>query len=241
VDRDLVRRASAEAVGTAMLVAIVVGSGIAAQRLSPGNTGLQLLENSIATGAGLIALILAIGPVSGAHFNPVVTLADRVLDGTTSRDASVYVAAQVVGACIGAMVANVMFELAPVDLSTDVRSSPALWLGEFVATFGLLTVILGVVRSRRPEAAAFAVGGYIAAAYWFTSSTSFANPAVTVGRTLTDTFAGIAPSSAPAFIVMQVLGGLTAVALAHFWWPHIPAKDLVLPHDASPGAKEETT
>jgi arsenate reductase len=241
VDRDLVRRASAEAVGTAMLVAIVVGSGIAAQRLSPGNTGLQLLENSIATGAGLIALILAIGPVSGAHFNPVVTLADRVLGGTTSRDASVYVAAQVVGACIGAMVANVMFELAPVELSTDVRSSPALWLGEFVATFGLLTVILGVVRSRRPEAAAFAVGGYIAAAYWFTSSTSFANPAVTVGRTLTDTFAGIAPSSAPAFIVMQVLGGLTAVALAHFWWPHIPAKDLVLPHDASPGAKEETT
>jgi arsenate reductase len=241
VDRDLVRRASAEAVGTAFLVAIVVGSGIAAQRMSPGNAGLQLLENSIATGAGLIALILAIGPISGAHLNPVVTLADRVLGGTTTRELGWYAGAQFTGACVGVMVANVMFELAPVELSTHTRSSPALWLGEFVATFGLLMVILGVVRAGRSQVAAFAVGGYIAAAYWFTSSTSFANPAVTVGRTLTDTFAGIRPSSAPMFIVMQVLGGLAAVALAHFWNPHIPAADLVMPHEApTPDPSEGT-
>ena len=156
---------------------------------------------------GLVALILALGPVSGAHFNPVVTLADRVLGGISTRDASVYAVAQVVGGCVGAMVANLMFELPAVTLSTHTRSSGALWLGEVVATFGLLLVILGVVRSGRSSVAAYAVGGYIAAAYWFTSSTSFANPAVTIARTLTDTFAGIRPSSAPMFIVMQVVGG----------------------------------
>jgi arsenate reductase len=228
VDRDLARRASAEAVGTAFLVAIVVGSGITAQRLSPSNTGLQLLESSIATGAGLAALILALGPISGGHFNPVVTLADRMLGGTTGRDTAVYVGTQVVGGCTGAVVANLMFELAPVTLSTQSRSSPGLWLGEFVATFGLVTIILGVVDSKHAHAAAFAVGGYIAAAYWFTSSTSFANPAVTVGRTLTNTFAGIAPSSAPLFIVFQIAGGLTAVGLARFWRPRLPAADLVI-------------
>ncbi len=234
MNRDLVRRASAEAVGTAFLVAVVVGSGIAAQRLSPGNVGLQLLYNSTATGAGLVALILAIGPVSGAHFNPVVTLADRLLGGMNTATAGVYVVAQIGGACLGAVVANLMFDLPAVTVSTHVRSGSGLWLGEFVATFGLLLVILGVVRAGRTSVAAFAVGGYIAAAYWFTSSTSFANPAVTIGRTLTKTFAGIAPRNAPAFIAFQLLGGLAAVALARFWNPRIDAADLVVPHTTTP-------
>jgi arsenate reductase len=234
VDRDLARRATAELVGTAVLVAIVVGSGIAAQRLSPGDVGLELLENSIATGAGLVALILAFGAVSGAHFNPVVTMADRILGGTSLRDAGVYVAAQVAGACIGAMVANVMFELPAIDVSTHTRSSGGLWLGEAVAAFGLVLVILGVVRAGRASAAAFAVGGYIVAAYWFTSSTSFANPAVTVGRMLSDTFAGIAPASVPMFVVMQVLGALAAVGLSLFLFPGGPAADLVVPHEQEP-------
>jgi glycerol uptake facilitator-like aquaporin len=232
VDRDLARRATAEFVGTAFLVAIVVGSGIAAQRLSPHDIGLDLLENSVATGAGLIALILALGGVSGAHFNPVVTMADRILGGTTTRDAGVYVAVQVTGACLGAMVANLMFDLPAIDVSTHVRSSSGLWLGELVAAFGLLLVILGVVRAGRASVAAFAVGGYIAAAYWFTSSTSFANPAVTIGRALSDTFAGIAPESVPMFVVMQVLGALLAVALGVFLFPDIPATDLVVPHES---------
>jgi arsenate reductase len=229
LDRDLVRRASAEAVGSALLVAIVVGSGIAAQRLSPSDTGLQLLENSTATGAGLVALILALGTVSGAHFNPVVTLADRLLGGTTTRDAGVYVVAQLAGACVGAIVANVMFGLSAVELSTHTRTGGDLWLGELVATFGLLLAILGVVRSGRASVAPYAVGGYIAAAYWFTSSTSFANPAVTVGRTLTNTFAGIRPSSAPMFVVMQIGGALIAVGLARYWHPTLKTADLVLP------------
>jgi len=228
-DRDLLRRVTAEAVGTAMLVAIVVGSGIAAQRLSPSDVGLQLLENSTATGAGLVALILALGTVSGAHFNPVVTLADRWLGGTTTRDAGLYVVAQVAGACVGAIVANVMFGLSAVEVSTHTRTGGDLWLGEFVATLGLLLVILGVVRSGRSSVAPYAVGGYIAAAYWFTSSTSFANPAVTIGRTLSNTFAGIRPSSAPMFIVMQIIGALVAVVLARFWHPTLKTADLVLP------------
>ena len=231
--RELARRATAEGVGTALLVAIVVGSGISAQRLSPANVGLELLENSIATGAGLVALILALGVVSGAHFNPVVTLADRILGGTTTtRDASAYIVAQIAGACVGAMVANLMFDLPAVTISTHTRSSSGLWLGELVAAFGLLLVILGVVRAGRASVAAFAVGGYIAAAYWFTSSTSFANPAVTIGRTLTDTFAGIAPGSAPMFIVMQLLGALLAVGLGVFLFPGMPATDLVVPHES---------
>jgi arsenate reductase len=216
-----------------MLVAIVIGSGIYAQRLSPGDTGLQLLENSIATGAGLVALILAFGSVSGAHFNPVVTLAERLLGGTTNRDATVYVVAQVCGACIGAVVANLMFDLPAVNVSTHTRSSGALWLGEFVATFGLIVVILGVVRAGRTQVVAFAVGGYIAAAYWFTSSTSFANPAVTIGRTLSNTFAGIKPSSVPMFVVMQVAGGLVAVAAGRYWYPDLPETELVVPHETA--------
>ena len=229
IDRDLLRRASAEAVGTALLVAIVVGSGIAAQRLSPSDAGLQLLENSTATGAGLVALILALGTVSGAHFNPVVTLADRLLGGTSTRDAGVYMAAQVAGACVGAIVANLMFDLPAVELSTHTRSGGPIWLGELLATFGLVLVTLGVVRSGRASVAPYAVGGYIAAAYWFTSSTSFANPAVTVGRTLTNTFAGIRPSSAPMFVVLEIAGALIAVVLARFWHPTLRSADLVVP------------
>jgi arsenate reductase len=231
VTATLGRRATAEGVGTGLLVAVVVGSGIFAQRLSPGDTALQLLENSTATAGGLVALILAFGSVSGAHFNPVVTLADRVFGGMTTRDAIAYVAAQVAGACAGAITANVMFDLDPVNLSHHSRSSGGLYVGEVVATFGLLIVILGVVRSGRASTAPFAVGGYIAAAYWFTSSTSFANPAVTIGRTLSDTFAGIEWSSAPAFIAAQLGGGLAAIALAAYLFVDVPARDLIVPHD----------
>ena len=213
---DLARKATAEAVGTGFLVATVIGSGIAAQRLSPGNVGLQLLENSTATVGILIALILALGPVSGAHFNPVVSLADRLVGGIDSKTAAVYTVAQIVGGCLGAMVANLMFDLSAVNLSTHTRTGGALWLGELVATFGLLLVILGVVRGGRASSAPYAVAAYIGAAYWFTSSTSFANPAVTVARTLSDTFAGIRPSSAPVFIAVQVVGAVLAVVFARF-------------------------
>lgn len=213
---DLARKATAEAVGTGFLVATVIGSGIAAQRLSPDDVGLQLLQNSLATAGILVALILAIGPVSGAHLNPVVSLADRLLGRIDTRTAAVYTVAQVVGGCIGAVVANLMFDLNAVNLSTHTRTGGGLWLGELVATFGLLIVILGVVQGGRSSAAPYAVAGYIGAAYWFTSSTSFANPAVTIARTLSDTFAGIRPSSAPAFIAVQVVGGVLAVAFARY-------------------------
>jgi glycerol uptake facilitator-like aquaporin len=234
VQHDLVRRASAEAAGTALLVAAVVGSGIAAQRLSPGDTGLQLLENAIATGAALVAIILTFGPVSGAHLNPVVTVVDRLLGGMTTRDSSVYVAAQIGGACVGAIVANLMFGLPAVELSTHARSSGALWFSEIVATFGLILVVLGASRSARgPMHAAVAVGAYITAGYWFTSSTCFANPAVTTARMLTDTFAGISPGSVPPFVVAQFAGGLAACALGRLWFPSVRATDLVVPHDPS--------
>jgi len=238
VDRRLARRLLAELLGTGLLVAVVVGSGIAAQRLSPGDIGLQLLENSTATGAGLVALILAFGSVSGAHFNPVVTLADLLLGGMSSRDGIWYVAVQMVGACAGAMVANLMFDLPAVTVSTHLRSSSGLWLGEVVATFGLLTVILGLTRTGRTSAAPYAVGAYIAAAYWFTSSTSFANPAVTVGRTLTNTFAGIAPSSVPAFVTAQIVGAVLGIGVARLLHPKLDAADILLPH---PDTAEETS
>lgn len=231
VSATLGRKATAEAVGTALLVAVVVGSGILAQRLSPGDVGLQLLENSIATAGGLVALILAFGSVSGAHFNPVVSLADRIFGGLTTRELLTYIPAQIAGGCAGAIVANLMFDLDAVTLSTQARDTSGLLLGEVVATFGLVMVILGVVRSGRAATAPFAVAGYIAAAYWFTSSTSFANPAVTIGRTLSDTFAGIEPASAPGFIAAQVIGGIAAVALARFLFPDVPALDLIVPHD----------
>jgi arsenate reductase len=233
VSVELARKATAEAVGTALLVAIVVGSGIFAQRLSPDDVGLQLLENSIATALGLAALILAFGAVSGAHFNPVVTLAVRLLGGIDSVSAAVYIGAQIVGGCVGTIVANLMFELDAIDWATRARSSGGLWLGEVVATFGLLSVILGVTRSGKAALAPFAVGGYIGAAYWFTSSTSFANPAVTVARTLSDTFAGIEPASVPAFVAAQLVGGAAAVALGRFLYPDLPeaADHVVVPHD----------
>jgi arsenate reductase len=215
------RQATAEGVGTGLLVTVVVGSGIAAQRLSPGNTGLQLLENSIATGAGLVVLILMFLPVSGAHLNPVVSLAQRTLGAATTAKTLVFTGAQITGACAGAMLANLMFDLPPVTLSTDTRSSAALWLSEFVATFGLVLVILALVRADQRVMIPFAVGAYIAAAYWFTSSTSFANPAVTIGRMLTDTFSGIAPSSVPMFVGAQITGGLTAVLAARYWYPAV--------------------
>ncbi|MGB8652191.1 MAG: aquaporin [Mycobacteriales bacterium] len=215
----LLRKAFAELLGSALLAATVVGSGIAAQRLSPSDVGLQLLENSLVTGAALVALILALGPVSAA-FNPVVTLAERFFGALTTGEATAFVAAQVTGCCAGTVLANLMFGLPAVELSTHRRDTGGLWLGEVVATFGLLIVIFGIVRAGRGHAVAFAVGGYITAAYWFTSSTSFANPAISVGRMLSDTFAGIAPSSVPVFVLMQLLGGALAVGAVIVLYPN---------------------
>lgn len=215
------RRIVGEFIGTALLLIAVVGSGIAAQRLSPGDTGLELLENSAATGVALIAIILAVGPVSGAHLNPVVSLADRFLGGMTSPEMLAYWVAQVAGGIVGTILANLMFGLAAVEISSKVRSSPGLWLGEVIATFGLLLVIFGMVRSGRASVAAFAVGAYIAGAYWFTSSTSFANPAVTVARVFSNTFGGIAPGSVVAFVVAQLVGCLLAVGAVGVLYPKI--------------------
>lgn len=211
----LSRRAVAEAVGTGLLVLAVVGSGIAASRLSD-DVGLQLLINAVATAGALVAIILALGPVSGAHLNPAVTLADRVGGDLTNVEAGAYCAAQVAGGVAGAILANLMFSLPAIELSTKARSSGALWLSEVLATFGLLLVILGVARSGRPWAAPYAVAAYIGGAYFFTSSTSFANPAVTVARTLSDTFAGIRPASAPAFVTAQLVGAALAIGLGRF-------------------------
>src|SRR5689334_390080 len=206
------RRLLAELLGSAFLAATVIGSGIAAQRLSPGETGLELLENAAATAAGLFAIILMFGPVSGAHFNPVVSFADVVLGGLSWRDAACYLPVQVAGCIGGAVLANLMFAQAAVSISAKHRATPAHFLSEIVATLGLIVVIFALARSGRSRSAAAAVGAYIGAAYFFTSSTSFANPAITVGRMFSDSFAGIAPSSVPAFIAAQVLGGALAVA-----------------------------
>jgi len=228
----LTRRLVAELVGTALLAAGVVGSGIMAQRLST-DPGLQLLQNTAATAGVLVALILALGPASGAHFNPAVTLADRVLGGIDTRTAVGYVAAQLTGAIGGSMLANLMFDLPAVEWSTTDRSAGHLWLAEGVATLGLLLVIFGVVRSGRAAVAAFAVAGYIAGAYYFTSSTSFANPAVTIGRAFSDTFAGIEPASVPAFVLAQLAGTTLAVILVLVIYPTIGdvADQVVIPHD----------
>ncbi len=227
----LARRLFAEALGTALLVAAVIGSGIAASRLSP-DPGLQLLANAVATAAALVAIILALGPISGAHLNPVVTLADRVFGGLTTRAAVAYVGAQVVGGAFGAVVANLMFSEPAVELSTHARSSAALWSSEVVATFGLLVVIFGVVRSGRASAAPLAVGAYIGGAYFFTSSTSFANPAVTVARTLSDTFAGIAPRSLAPFVMAQLVGAALAIGAVRVLYPDVAAVavDVVVPY-----------
>jgi arsenate reductase len=222
----------AEFLGTALLLIAVVGSGIAAASLSPDDTGLALLENAAATAGALVAIILAVGPVSGAHINPVVTLADRIFGGLDTRDAVAYIGAQLVGGAVGTVLANLMFSLPAVELSTTSRSGGGLWLAEVVATFGLLLVVFGVVRSGRATVAPFAVGAYIGGAYFFTASTSFANPAVTVARTLSDTFAGIAPASAPAFVAAQIVGTALAVGAVRLLYPAIAevASDVVVPH-----------
>ena len=229
----LARQALAEFLGSAGLVTVVVGSGIAAQRLSPDDVGLQLLENALVTGAGLVALILAFGPVSGGHFNPVVTLADRWFGGVSNQQVAVYLPAQLIGGALGAVVANVMFELPAVSVSTTERSGAGLWLSEAVATFGLVVLIFGLVRAGRAATAPFAVGVYITAAYWWSSSTSFANPMIDVARTLSDTFAGIAPTSVPMFLLMQIVGGAAAVVVVVVLYPAVAgvADDVVVPHD----------
>ena len=229
----LAKRVTAEMLGTAFLVAAVVGSGIMAERLSGGNVGLALLANTLATGFALVALILTFGPISGAHFNPVVTLADAMEQGIPWKEAPAYIVAQIVGGVAGTLCAHTMFGLSIVSASHHTRTGPAQLFGEFVATFGLVCVIWGCSRFRS-SAVAFAVGSYIAAAYWFTSSTSFANPAVTIARSLSDTFSGIRPADVPGFILAQFTGGIAATLL--FRWP-VPgltadAPDIVVPHGA---------
>ena len=222
----LARRVAAEFLGTAFLVTAVVGSGIMAERLSSANVGLALLANAIATGAALVALIFAFGPVSGAHFNPAVSFADAIEHGLTFREAAAYSIAQVAGGIAGTLVAHTMFGLSLISLSHHARSGPAQFFSEFVATFGLICVIWGCVRSR--SNAAFAVGAYIAGAYWFTSSTSFANPAVTIARSLTDTFAGIRPVDVPLFILAQSAGACAAVFLFRWLAPGLPAEKVAV-------------
>lgn len=219
---DLRRRALAEGLGTALLLATVIGSGVMGERLSAGNVAVALLANTIATGAGLVALILAFGPTSGSHFNPAVTIADASQGGLRWGDVPVYVIAQIAGAFIGVAVAHVMFGEAIFSASTHVRAGVGQFVSEFVATFGLLVVIWGCSR-RRASVVPFAVGAYITAAYWFTASTSFANPAVTLARAASNTFAGIRPVDVPAFIVAQLLGAAAATATCKWLIPTLPA------------------
>src|SRR4051794_19733796 len=229
------RQALGEFLGSAGLVAVVIGSGIAAQRLSPHDAGLELLENALVTGAGLVALILAFGAVSGAHFNPVVTLADRAYGGVTTRQVAVYLPAQLAGGVVGAVAANLMFGLDAVNVSTHHRSGGGLWLSEALATFGLVVLVFALVRAGRAAVAPFAVGAYIAGAYWWSSSTSFANPMIDVARTLSNTFAGIAPASVPMFIAMQLVGGAVAIVVVYVLYPTVSAvaADVVVPHSQS--------
>jgi len=230
------RRLLAELVGTALLVTAVVGSGVMATTLSPDDVGLQLLENSVATAFALAALILTFRPVSGAHFNPVVSAADwflgrRTGTGLTAAQLGGYALAQTAGAIAGSVLANLMFDLAAVDLSSKERAGGHLWLGEVVATAGLILLVFALARSGRAAVAPAAVGAYIGAAYWFTSSTSFANPAVTIGRACTDTFAGIAPASVPGFVVAQLLGAVVGTGLLLALYPGVGAAagDVVVP------------
>ncbi|GAA3093517.1 glycerol uptake facilitator-like aquaporin [Kribbella aluminosa] len=235
--QPLWRRTVAEALGTGLLVTVVIGSGIAAANLSPGDTGLQLLENAFATALGLAVLILMFGPVSGAHFNPVVSAVDwwlgqRDRTGLTLRDLAAYVPAQIAGAVAGAVLANLMYGEAAVSWSTTHRSAGHLWIGETVATAGLILLIFSLAWSGRAAIAPAAVGAYIGAAYWFTSSTSFANPAVTVGRAFSDTFAGIAPASVPGFVFFQLFGAILGAGLVAVLYPHLgdAADEIVVPH-----------
>ena len=227
------RRLLAEFLGSAFLTAVVIGSGIAAQRLSPGQTGLELLENAAVTAAGLFAIILMFGPVSGGHFNPVVSFVDAAFGGLSWRDAAAYLPAQVAGCIGGAVLANLMFALPAATISVKPRATAAHFLSEIIATAGLMLVIFALARSGRARSAPAAVGAYIGAAYWFTSSTSFANPAITIGRMFSNTFAGIAPASAPAFIAAQIIGGVLAIGLIRALYPAITpadAADIIVPH-----------
>jgi glycerol uptake facilitator-like aquaporin len=232
---QLGRRLVAELLGSAFLAALVIGSGIAAQRLSPNDVGLQLLENSVATAAGLFAIILMFGPVSGGHFNPVVSLVDASFGGLRWREAFAYAPAQIGGCILGAIVANGMFAETAVSVSTKHRASPSHLLAEGVATLGLILVIFSLARTRRGTSAPAAVGAYIGAAYWFTSSTSFANPAISVGRMFSNTFAGIAPAAVPGFVVAQLIGGAVAIGVLKVLYPDVTPEDaaeVVLPHAA---------
>jgi arsenate reductase len=234
------RRLAAEFLGSAFLAALVVGSGIAAQHLSPGDTGLELLENAAATAAGLFPIILMFGPVSGGHFNPVVSFVDAAFGGVSWRDAVAYLPAQVAGCVAGAIVANLMFALPAVSISVKHRATPAHFLSEIIATLGLMLVIFALARSGRSRVTPAAVGAYIGAAYFFTSSTSFANPAITIGRMFSNTFAGIAPSSAPTFIAAQAVGGILAIGLVRLLYPGMTpaeAADVTVPHEHSGSAE----
>jgi len=236
----LARQALAEFLGSAGLVVAVIGSGIAAQRLSPSDTGLQLLENAIVTGAALVALILAFGPASGGHFNPVITLADRVFGGVSNTQVAAYLPAQLAGGVLGAVLANLMFSLDAVSVSTHDRSSGGLWLSEVLATFGLVVLVFAAARSGRATVAPFAVAAYITGAYWWSSSTSFANPMIDVARTLSNSFAGIAPSSVPMFVVMQLCGAALGVVAVAVLYPHVAAEAsaVVVPHPAGASGQE---
>ncbi|MEU0545689.1 aquaporin [Nocardia sp. NPDC005978] len=242
----LARRLAAEAAGTGLLVTVVAGSGIAAQRLSPNDAGAQLMENSTATVFGLAVLILIFGPVSGAHFNPAVSLVDwlagrRTGTGLTGGEAAAYSAAQTGGAVLGAILANIMFDTAAGQISTHHRITGGHLVGEIVATAGLIALILTLARTGRATLAPVAVAAWIGAAYWFTSSTSFANPAVTIGRIFTDSFAGIAPASAPGFIAAQLLGGLLGLGAVAYFHPARPmAAHAVISHTVdSKGARPQ--
>jgi glycerol uptake facilitator-like aquaporin len=233
------RRLIAEFLGSAFLAAVVIGSGIAAQNLSPGTIGLQLFENAAATAAGLFAIILMFGPISGGHFNPIVSFVDAAFGGLRWREAAAYLPIQTLGCVGGAIVANVMFSTAAVSISTTHRASGAHWISEVVATVGLILTVFALARSGKSHLAPAAVGAYIGAAYFFTSSTSFANPAITVGRMFSNTFAGIAPSSAPDFISAQIVGGLLAFGLLRVLYPRMTpgqASDVVVPHRAGTDA-----
>ncbi len=229
----LPRRLLAELLGSAFLAALVIGSGIAAQQLSPHDIGLQLLENAAATGAGLYTIIQMFGPVSGGHFNPVLSFLDAGFGGISWRDMIAYLPAQIAGCVLGALAANGMFAKAAISISTHHRASPAHLLAEIIATLGLLLVIFSLARSRRGASAPAAVGAYIGAAYFFTSSTSFANPAISIGRTFSNTFAGIAPASVPGFVIAQALGGGLALLAIRTLYPNVTSADaatVVLPH-----------
>jgi arsenate reductase len=233
-DNVLWRRLVAEFLGSAFLTAVVIGSGIAASQLSPGEVGLQLFENAAATAAGLFVIILMFGPVSGGHFNPVVSFVDAAFGGISWRGACSYLPVQVAGCIGGAVIANVMFSHAAWEISTKHRASPAHFLSEVVATLGLLLVIFALARSGRSRVTPAAVGAYIGAAYFFTSSTSFANPAITIGRTFSNTFAGIAPSSIPSFVGAQIVGAVLAVVLIRTLYPDITpaeASDIMVPRE----------